>query len=105
MSLVNCSECSHKISDKAVSCPNCGLAIASQNIAVKEIDPFSNLHSSIKGKSKGELTILGKISLYFLGPFMLFGSILTIKQSDSSGLLLFGVGTAFMIASYLWARR
>ena len=37
MALVNCPECTHKISDKATACPHCGYAV-SQNLAAPSLD-------------------------------------------------------------------
>ncbi len=37
MSLIQCPECSHKISDKAHSCPKCGVPISGNNINIVEV--------------------------------------------------------------------
>jgi len=41
MSLIKCPECSKEISDKAVSCPNCGMPLDNFNIKLNKIE--SNL--------------------------------------------------------------
>lgn len=35
MALINCPECTHKISDQSVSCTNCGLPTSKMNLAIK----------------------------------------------------------------------
>lgn len=37
MALINCPECSHRISDQSISCPKCGFANSEANIAQKKI--------------------------------------------------------------------
>ncbi|MDR1199280.1 MAG: zinc-ribbon domain-containing protein [Prevotellaceae bacterium] len=62
MSLINCSECGKQVSDKAMSCPNCGNPI-NQNLTTQNKDeeylccPHCNskdLHSEKKGFSGGK---------------------------------------------------
>lgn len=36
MALINCPECSHKISDQSISCPKCGLMNNKNDSLVKE---------------------------------------------------------------------
>lgn len=60
MALINCPECQKEISDKALSCPNCGCPITKQSNSLKEEylccpKCHSNkLHSENKGFSGGK---------------------------------------------------
>ena len=51
MALINCSECQKEISDKAISCPNCGNpmnnAVAIANTENEEILKFPELPSKL----------------------------------------------------------
>lgn len=46
MALVNCPECNHQVSDKAISCPNCGFPIAEtikqENVNTNTNNDFDN---------------------------------------------------------------
>ena len=35
MGLINCPECSREVSDRAVSCPQCGLPITAENVTLR----------------------------------------------------------------------
>lgn len=36
MTLIKCNKCGHMVSDNAESCPNCGFAVAQDNIPKQE---------------------------------------------------------------------
>ena len=68
MALIDCPECGRKISDKAVSCPNCGLpakyfVIQSNNNEVK--NATSSNKTSSKEPQKVDLQNVGNILVSF----------------------------------------
>ena len=107
MSLVNCSECAREISDKAVTCPQCGVPVGEQSVVIKGVDPFSQYHTPIQGKKSGPLSILGRFGLFFVGPFMVFAGavIVFLEKKPEQGFMTIFLSVIFMIGCYLWARR
>ena len=68
MALIQCPECSTKVSDKAVSCPSCGCPIAAQNkdslgypISSLSNDTATQTTTLSISKSRGVHIILGLI--------------------------------------------
>jgi hypothetical protein len=69
MSLINCAECNRKISDKAVICPGCGLAI--NNSKITDINN-SNVNSKINSQSAFKMNFMIKLllSIILVGLFI-----------------------------------
>lgn len=69
MALINCPECSHRISDQSAACPNCGLPIAKPAPFKAVPSPLSTTNHTtivhINRKSKGVAALLA----FFLGGF------------------------------------
>ena len=60
MSMIKCPECDREISDKAVSCPNCGCPIKETKIETEQEK------INVRRKNKGEIFIFfGVISFIF----------------------------------------
>lgn len=63
MSLTNCYECNHEVSDLAISCRNCGAPLQGQNVplpvAVKKRSPLVRLFAVI-----GFVVVLGALGLW-----------------------------------------
>ena len=82
MSLINCVECNKKISDKAVSCPNCGIAI--NNAKTTDIDT-NNLNSKkINSQSEFKLNFISKllISIILVGLFIYLMSLMKNEKDE-----------------------
>jgi len=62
MALINCPECSKQVSDKALTCPNCGVGIAS------EAESRGTTVATIQKTSKGlELHTLMSVTVIIVG--------------------------------------
>lgn len=49
MALINCKECGKEISDKAITCPNCGCPVGNQQIGIAVTkDPGTITHYTCK---------------------------------------------------------
>lgn len=99
MSLINCPECKHEISEFAATCSSCGLQVAS----AKEARPVGSAIMTVQETSK-------RLRLHTLGAIaaILFGMVWLIIQANSGqeggatspvhGLLIFA-GLAWYIIS------
>lgn len=106
MALIACLECEREISDKAVSCPYCGVPVGQQSVVIKGADPFAQYHTPIKGKSKGNITVIGYVGMLAIGPLIAFGGCEMMKSGqDQQGFMSFLFGVGASIGCYLWARR
>ena len=43
MAIINCPECTHKISDQSVSCTNCGLPTSKMNFLIKFLENLKDI--------------------------------------------------------------
>jgi len=108
-----CPFCGEEILEVAIKCKHCGSMLdgskQEKKVTVTGVDPFAELHTPIKGKTKGKLTFIGKLGvglgiLFMLVGFISMGSAgLDIEFQNSFFIVLIGGG--FTVASYLWARR
>lgn len=67
MALINCPECGKQVSDKADTCPNCGVSIKALNndVIMIQVDrdpsqPFMGTFVEIKDATTGRLLVSGK---------------------------------------------
>ena len=80
-----------------------------QKINVTGIDPMAELHTPIRGKSKGKLTFIGKIGIV-LGFLIILVSFISMGTAtydvELENLFIFAlIGVGFIVASFLWARK
>jgi hypothetical protein len=105
-----CPYCAEEILAAAVKCKHCGSALdgSAMGVTIRGADPFAEIHTPIKGKAKGKVTVLGWIGV-FLGIVIAGGgcvAVLTMPAAEEEAIiapLLLGLGMA--AASFLWARR
>ena len=79
MSLINCPECNHQVSDTAETCPNCGFNIKSQAEFTPVVNPLSETKKI--GYVSGIVSALASVALIAIGVFTIaigFGIILII---------------------------
>lgn len=108
-----CQFCGEEILEVAIKCKHCGSMLdgseESKKVSVEGIDPMAELHTPIKGKSKGKLTFVGKLGIIVGLLFIIFSiySMGTATYDIEFQNLMFValIGLGFIIASYLWARR
>jgi uncharacterized membrane protein YvbJ len=81
MSLINCTECNRKISDKADSCPGCGIAI--NNSKTTDIDN-SNVNSKINSQPAFKMNFIIKLLLssIIVGLFIYLISLMKNEKDD-----------------------
>jgi hypothetical protein len=95
MALINCLECNKEISDKAISCPNCGAPIKTEGNQDLNISTDNS-----KSISKGTLALMG----FCLGFILLYAGC-SVKVDDylKPANLIVGVivSTFFSIAFVL----
>ena len=108
-----CPFCGEEILAVAIKCKHCGSMLdgSSQEakVSVTGVDPFAELHTPIKGKSKGKLTFIGKLGIGLgvlimvigFASFASAGFDFEMRGAFSTGLV--GLGGA--LASFLWARK
>jgi hypothetical protein len=80
MVLISCEECGTEISDKAPSCPKCGIPMSkesSQQSTIKNID--------LKNEQKYNLLILICVILFFSSLFLYHQYTLAEKAADEAG--------------------
>ena len=106
-----CTFCAEDILAEAKKCRHCGSMLdgsQQQDVAVRELDPFAQYHTAIKGKKEGKLTLIGRLGLGF-GIFIMclsFAGCFVAEPGDEEGIFyMFMMGLFFAIASYLWARK
>ena len=63
-----CPFCGEEILKVAIKCKYCGSILdgsdQEKKITISGVDPFAELHTPIKGKTKGKLTLIGKLIYY-----------------------------------------
>ncbi len=111
MALIKCPECQKEISDKAVSCPNCGCPISlltnySEDIATPEAE--------IKQSGLGIASFVLSIVALFLGNFdfkimlcilsIVFGIASCLNRNKKHGFAIAGniISFAFIMLVILW---
>jgi len=99
MALINCPECGKEISDKALSCPNCGIPMVKQSITHPTIQPTFAPISDEKLLScpKCQSTQLSTDKKGFSGGNALAGAILT----GGVGLLAGTIGSGKIVITCL----
>jgi len=62
-----CQFCGEEILKIAIKCKHCGTMLDGSNqehkVTVSGVDPFAEFHTPIKGRSKGKITIIGKLGI------------------------------------------
>lgn len=93
MSLISCPECASEISDKAPSCPKCGVPISAENIATE-----SNLVTTQETSKVLKIQIGLSAAITFLGLWAIYA---TPARSDARGFAIFVtvVGVVWFIVS------
>lgn len=108
-----CKFCGEEILQVAIKCKHCGSmqdgSDQEKKVTVSGVDPFAELHTPIKGKSKGKLTFLGKLGIG-LGILIIIVGIYVITSSNTDAdlqgsFMIILLGVLFAVASFLWARR
>ena len=97
MALINCSECSKEVSDKATNCPHCGAPIASAKETKATGSPLSTVQETSK-RFKLQ-TVIASLMLWM-------GVILTVVQinsppTDTDGEPLF-IGMILLVVGLVW---
>lgn len=113
MSLIKCNECGKEISDKAVSCPNCGFPLQENFI---NLDKSRELNVNIKKyeltNKKWKAKLIISISLVILGlisfiiSIFLDNSLVSIFWTVASFLFMVVGGILFFVAAigHWWER-
>lgn len=71
MSLINCSECNHEVSDKAESCPKCGLPISN---AKETLAAGTQINTIQETSKKFKMQTLISVSMIIIGFVWLFNN-------------------------------
>ncbi len=95
MALINCSECSTEVSDKAESCPKCGAPISGAREAIAAGAQIKTVQETSK---KFKLQTLISVSLIIVGIVWLF-TISSEPNNESSGIpgLLIFIGLVWYV--------
>ena len=109
MALINCPECEKQVSDKAVSCPNCGYAVAAATVSTSA----NQGDSAAKKVQTVELTAkrykLQQVLAVLLLGIGVVAAIGSPPESNSvlPGLMMFAGLTWFIVARILiwWHHR
>ena len=94
MSLIACSECNKKISDKSESCPNCGNPInIKANIFEDEINisEKQRIDNELRDSKNGLLAITKKTGVWgqlFIGTILLFIGMFLLRTNKESMYLI-----------------
>ena len=108
-----CQFCGEEILVAAIKCRHCQSMLdgseEGQKISVTGLDPMAELHTPIRGKSKGKLTFIGKIGIV-LGFLIILVSFISMGTAtydvELENLFIFAlIGVGFIVASFLWARK
>lgn len=107
-----CRFCQEEIALAATVCKHCRRDLIpgrgsepARDVTVRGIDPLAELHTPIKGKSAGRLTVVGYLGIG-IGVLMIMAAVGTASPDRPEGVLIFGLfGLGFAVASFLWARR
>ena len=91
--IVQCSECHHPISDKALSCPNCGAPMT-----VTEPTTYSQKTVLIEKTSKRY-----KLRDVYWMVSLFVGLILALASASNSSTAWMVIGIVIVVASLLWA--
>ena len=70
MALINCGECDKEVSDKAISCPNCGAPISSESKKKPKRVKTAEDSALTRNRGLGDILLFGPIILLIL--FILF---------------------------------
>jgi hypothetical protein len=99
MALVNCSECNKEVSDKASSCPHCGVPIASVRETRAAGSPLTTVQETSK---KLKLQKVVSILMFWIG-FIWYGvevsSPTYTGESTNTGAILLGAGLTWYIVT------
>ena len=97
MPLMSCPECAKEVSDKAPSCPNCGVPIAS---AIETQAAGAQLTTVQETSKKLKLHTLFSVGLIFLGIIWMFGA---MAEGGAEPSTLSVVLPPFLIiAGFVW---
>ena len=95
MALVNCSECSAKVSDKASTCPQCGYPISAENITTQpNITTQSNIVTTQETGKTLKLNSLLSGLVTAIGVVVMFSGGRTVEGSPLIALVIF-IGLAW----------
>jgi len=106
MALINCPECNHEISDKAISCPRCAFPLASSkeviNSEISSVPPVQTIE--LTGKDLKKKSLVGFI-IVIIGLFVLlisiFSGFLTGAFIGFAGVII-GAIYYFVIDTKIW---
>ena len=97
MALINCLECDHTVSDKAVSCPNCGAPINSSKGRVDEALETITVQGTARRFKLQKVISISLIIIGFLG--MVSGNQSAGSEVDSIWVLLVLMGSAWYVVN------
>ena len=89
MALIQCHECNHTVSDAAVSCPKCGVAVAGKGMSFDAGTPGTTIQRT--SKDLKFLTLIGWAMMVLSVSYCSF-----VKDSDN------GAGFTWFIVGFAW---
>lgn len=97
MTMINCSECNHQVSDRAASCPNCGNPVSSVGDIKSTGTPLTTVQETSKHLKKH---IIFSVLILLIGIVWFIGIIQTGSTSMSPipSLLIF-LGMAWFVCT------
>lgn len=93
MALINCDECNQEISDKAASCPKCGIPIASAQETIAAGTRITTIQETSK---KFKIQTIISVS------FIIVGAVWLIGESSGSSSEATGVPGLLTFAGLVW---
>ena len=85
MALINCNECGHEVSDKAPSCPKCGVPIATMQETIAAGTKINTVQETSK---KFKLQTMLSVLCIIIGAVWLMGAP-TPEEKTTPGILIF----------------
>lgn len=94
-----CPFCAEEVLDDALKCKHCGSWLDGRNqqgVTISRVNPGAELAAPIQ-RSKGSVTPIGWLGILMGAGFFVLGLL-------SGHIGMAGLGLAFVIAAFLWAR-